>query len=166
MLVSFRETMSRILNTVSVLALPNSQHPTGITAVTISSLVSTTVQDGQEEILFVLKNGSYAGDKLITGTKFSINVLSESQKNIADIYASKQAASEEIIASSQLIWSDIQTFPKLSETHVYLKCVIKEFYSRELSTIFFANVLEHEFSAESKPLLHFHRRYYVIGSKL
>lgn len=166
MSASFRETMSRILNTVSVLALPNNHNPIGLIAVTISSLVSTAVQDGQEEILFVLKNNSYAGEKLKIGKKFAINVLSESQKNIADIYATKQATSEQINASSQLIWSDTETFPKLNKVHIHLKCFIKESYSRELSTIFFASVLEHDFSAETKPLLHFQREYYVIGSKL
>ncbi len=163
--VSFRETMSNILNTVSVLGLPSNHHSVAPVGVTISSLVSAAVQEGQEEILFVLKNNSYAGEKLVAGKGFSINVLSESQKSIAESYATRQSTSEETYASFQLIWSDIETFPKLNGAHIHLKCLIKESYVRDLSTVFFASILDHESSPKTKPLLHFQRDYHVIGTK-
>ena len=158
----FRETMSRILNTVSVLAIPNKQTLLGVHAVTISSLVSTSVQEGEEEIMFVLKKNSYLAEKLQIGIQFSINVLSDSQSNIATFYGKSFHNAEEQENSVTVKWGHINAIPILLGAHINLTCILEDLLIRQSSTLFFAKVISHEFIKNSHPLLHYQRDYHSI----
>lgn len=163
---NFKESMSRILNTVSVLAIPNEETLLGIDAATISSLVSTSVQEGEEEIMFILKKNSYLTEKLKIGIQFSVNVLSDSQKNIAAFYGGGSPNLDEVGNSNISSWEHFNAIPRLCDAHVNLMCLLEGLHKRRSSTLFFAKVTSHKFTEESHPLLHYQRDYYSIDGKL
>ena len=82
-MTEFKEAMSKVLNTVSLLAYNSGESQDVLRAITVSSLVSVSVTEKEEEVLCVLKKDSLAGRELVIGKKISINVLSNLQTNIA-----------------------------------------------------------------------------------
>ena len=162
---SFKESMSKVANTVSVLALSSKISQDGLIAVTISSIVSTSVEENQEEVLFILKSDSYASKYLEIGTQFSINVLKSSQKDLAIFYGKSADKTEKSRSVNTLLWNYKGTIPTLRDAHIVLECDVTDRLSRRNSTLFFAKVMESSHSSPSDPLLHFNRSYYNMGSE-
>ena len=162
----FKETMSRILNTVSILAVPNKEAVLGADAVTISSLVSTSVQEGEEEVMFVLRKNSHLAEKLKIRMLFSINVLSDSQSDIARFYGKSYPNADGLENSVTFKWGHMNAIPILIGSHINLSCMLEGLLVRQSSTLFFAKITGHEFIVNSHPLLHYQREYYSIDGKL
>ena len=162
-MISFRESMSCVANTVSVIALSNELRKGGLIAVTISSLVSTSVEENQEEVMFTLKSDSHAAKFLDIGIQFSINVLSESQKNIADFYGKSLGNNQNPAFEKSVLWVENSGIPKLKDAQIVMVCSIADRVTRRNSSVFFARVVEFGHTSDLRPLLHFKRSYFKIG---
>jgi flavin reductase (DIM6/NTAB) family NADH-FMN oxidoreductase RutF len=162
-MISFRESMSCVANTVSVIALSNELSKGGLIAVTISSLVSTSVEENQEEVMFTLKTDSHAAKYLDIGTQFSINVLSDSQKSIADFYGKSLGDSQNPALEKSVLWVENSAAPRLKNALIVMGCSITDRVTRRNSSIFFARVVEFSHTSDLRPLLHFKRSYFKIG---
>lgn len=161
---NFRETMSRVCNTVSVVALSSNHTGDKIHAVTISSLVSTSVDDNYKEVMFVIKTNSFLLKELTNETRFSINVLSNQQRKISEYYGRGAAKKSENLDNFATSWVMHETIPELLNAHLTLHCVFLESQVRRNSTVVFAQVTCHKHLIDSSPLVHFRRNYHEVGS--
>ena len=75
-LLSFKDVMSAVPTSVSIISCIKSDKIYGCT---ISSLVSLDVSDTSSKIAFMLKKESLVGKTIISNKSFSINVLIEQQ---------------------------------------------------------------------------------------
>jgi flavin reductase (DIM6/NTAB) family NADH-FMN oxidoreductase RutF len=151
--------MSNLANTVSILSILDEQPFGSFLAVTISSLVSSSVNENEEEVMFVLKNDSLAEIRLAQKPNFSINVLADSASQIATLYGSspRDRIQQNLIDNKE--WIIEESVPKFLEAHVFLKCEYVESIRRFSSTIIFARVKSLDIHKSTYPLIHFQRSY-------
>ena len=158
----FKDAMSQIPSSVSVVgAFANNFHPE-IVAATISSLVSVSVNPESEEVLFALKNSSFLGNHLLNSSLCSISVLNNMQHEVAHLFGSRTSALESQVGSVEKFWNRSGDFPYIDEAFVVFSCKIRESIKRDHSTIYFAEVIQFFSDNRHKPLVYFDRRFNSI----
>jgi flavin reductase (DIM6/NTAB) family NADH-FMN oxidoreductase RutF len=155
----FKEAMSRISNTVSLLAYSSGQPQVQIKAVTISSLISVCVIEKEEEVLFVLKKDSSAGKGLFIGKEISINVLSNLQSDIAQVYGGGPTSREIRLNDQSQYWDNSQRVPELIGAHLVFVGKVEDVIGRKASNLFLCRISELSMNKQSEPLIHYLRRY-------
>lgn len=165
-MTEFKEAMSKISNTVSLLAFNSGQSNGALKAITISSLVSVSVAENEEEVLFVLKKDSSAGEELLIGKEISINVLSHLQSNIAQIYGGGYKSKAIESNDHRTYWDNSLGVPKLKAAHLIFVGNIVDKIGRRFSDIFLCSISTFSISIDSEPLIHYLRRYQSPNSHI
>jgi flavin reductase (DIM6/NTAB) family NADH-FMN oxidoreductase RutF len=163
-MINFKDAMSQISNTVSIIALATNHKDQEVSAVTISSLFSTSVEEGYEEIVFVLKANSFMAQNMNSETQFSINVLTQEQRDLAVRYGGSVDDSLDSLWKKDSIWTDQNNYPRIHEAKVFMKCFVTGNIARRNCVLVFAKVIDATYATDTLPLLHFQRKYVGIQS--
>jgi hypothetical protein len=158
-MTKFKEAMSKVSNTVSLLAFSSEESHDVFRAVTISSLISVSVTENEEEVLFVLKKDSSAGKQLVAGKNVSINVLSHLQSDIAQFYGGGAQSSK--IGSNQhtQYWDFTQEVPTLIQAHLVFSAVIDDKFARNASDVYVCRISSLSIAIGTEPLIYYLRKY-------
>ena len=150
----FRNAMSLIPTSVSIVALIKNSK---ITACTISSLVSVSINPLNPEVLFVLKKKSHTGSLIAKNRFFTLNVLASNQLNFASEF-SKQRDSDQDLDSN--VWKlSSENFVELNGSRVVMDCEINQVYEDHLADIYVAKVLNYKFDSTIPALIYDERKY-------
>ena len=158
-MTKFKEAMSKVSNTVSLLAYNSRQSQGELRAITISSLISVSVVENEEEVLFVLKKDSSAGKELFIGKEISINVLSKLQSDIAQVYGGGPISRDIGLSDQSEFWDNSQRVPELIGAHLVFVGKVEDIIGRKASNLFLCRISRFSISNESEPLIHYLRRY-------
>ena len=150
----FRDAMSLVPSSVSIVASLNDSK---ITACTISSLVSVSIDPANPEILFVLKKGSFTGSSIIGNKFFSLNVLASSQQNFAAKFSNQRDFDYEYDPKNWLIGPGNTV--ELIGSRVFMSCELIQVYEDHLADIYIAKVLNYEFNNAIPALVYDERKY-------
>ena len=154
---NFKDFMSLIPASVSVVGLVKKSQIYGCT---ISSLVSLNVVN--PELLFVLRNGSGMLNVLGQQEPFSINVLSDGQRELAEFYSSKREI--ESFASSSNPWKETNFGSIVLEaSRISFVCRLKRKEELETSTLIFCTPEAAIVSAGASPLIYSGREFFRIS---
>jgi len=152
--MEFKEAMSRVANTVSLLSIRNSNDR--IYACTISSMVSLSVVQDNEMLLFVLKKDSRIGSQIKDSHKFSINILSENQCGYASEYSKHRE--EEFVSESKWVPFGAD-FVKFRDSKLFFACRFQKCIEDYSSDIYIARVIAQEILSNSTCLIYENRNY-------
>ena len=150
----FRNAMSLIPTSVSVVALINNSK---VTACTISSLVSVSIDPQNPEILFVLKKDSHTGSLIKKGKFFTLNVLAKSQQSFALEFSKQRELDQEFDSNKWNLSS--RNFVELNGSRVIMDCQINQVYENHLADIYVAKVLNYKSDTTSAALIYDERKY-------
>ena len=152
--MEFRNAMSLVPTSVSIVALINYSK---ISACTISSLVSVSIDPLNPEVLFVLKKESHTGSLIAKNRFFTINVLADNQQNFASEF-SKQRDLDQGLDSN--VWKlSSENFVELNGSRVVMECEINQVYEDHLADIYVAKVLNYKFDSKIPALIYDERKY-------
>lgn len=165
MILDFKEVMSQIPTCVSVIGIYESIENKRPFGCTISSLISSSVVQGNEELLFVLKRDSEVGTRIKSNYEFSINVLSQKQQEISQFYANSANRLESLSSLEKEIWVMDEKSPYLVECLSTFKCQLEKTIARAYSEIYFARVIEFSSKSKSLPLIYRNRSYGSFETK-
>lgn len=152
--MSFRDAMSLIPTSVSVVALINKSK---IVACTISSLVSVSIDPVNPEVLFVLKKESHTGSLIVKNKFFTLNVLANNQQNFALEFSKLRNLDQELDSSKWTLSSE--NFVELNGSRVVMECEINQVYEDHLADIYVAKVLNYKFDINMPALIYDERKY-------
>jgi flavin reductase (DIM6/NTAB) family NADH-FMN oxidoreductase RutF len=160
---SFRDAMSLVPTSVSIIRLTPKVKNSEIVAATVSSLISVSVMEGKEEVLFALKNDSYLGQRLVQEKSFTINLLGSRQDFIAKLYGSSKPIANLLDVNHEKLWLEVEGSFHLKNSLVSLNCELSDHHVREYSTIYFGRVTESITSAIDSPLIYQNRNFQTCG---
>ena len=152
--MEFRNAMSLIPTSVSIVALINNSK---ITACTISSLVSVSIDPLNPEVLFVLKKESHTGSLIAKNRFFTINVLADNQQNFASEFSRLRDFDQEVDSNRWKLRSE--KFIQLNGSRVVMDCEFNQVYKDHLADIYVAKVLNYEFDSTTPALIYDERKY-------
>jgi flavin reductase (DIM6/NTAB) family NADH-FMN oxidoreductase RutF len=152
--LEFRNAMSLIPTSVSIVALINKSK---ITACTISSLVSVSIDPSNPEVLFVLKKESHTGSLIAKNKFFTLNVLSDNQQNFASEFSKLRDLDQEFDSNRWKLSSE--KFIELNGSKVVMDCEINQVYKDHLADIYVAKVLDYKFDSTKPALIYDERKY-------
>jgi flavin reductase (DIM6/NTAB) family NADH-FMN oxidoreductase RutF len=152
--MNFKDAMSLIGNTVSLLSIRNIDEQ--VHACTISSLVSVSVIPEDEMILFVLKKNSKIGAFIQEIGNFSICVLNAGQIAYASEYSGDRV--EEFV--SQYKWAPFgDEFVKLNDCRIFFACTFEKIIRDFPSDIYIARVISQEYKRDGSCLIYENRNF-------
>jgi len=160
---SFRDAMSLVPTSVSIIRLAPKAKNSEFVAATVSSLISVSVAEGEEEVLFALKNDSYLGQRILQENSFTISLLSSSQEFIAKLYGSSKPSTNLPEIKQEKLWLEVNGSFYLKNSVVSLICELSDHHVREYSTIYFGRVTESITSATDLPLIYQNRNFQTCG---
>ena len=158
-LLGFKDAMSLVPTSVSVVRVNSSVTNSQITASTISSLISLSVIDGDEEIMFALKNNSYLGQKLLEEKFFSINLLNSKQDYLAKKYGSSANATTNLSVSQEESWMAMENFMYLRHSVISIFCELTDQNVRKHSTLYFGKIISSTGLVSARPLIYQNRQF-------
>jgi flavin reductase (DIM6/NTAB) family NADH-FMN oxidoreductase RutF len=150
----FRDAMSLVPSSVSIIASLNDAK---ITACTISSLVSVSIDPINPEILFVLKKGSFTGSLIKVNEIFSLNVLANSHQNDAVKFSNQRDSNHEYDPKNWKFSSGNTV--ELIGSRVFMACELIQVYEDHLADIYVAKVLNYKFDSSKPALIYDERKY-------
>jgi flavin reductase (DIM6/NTAB) family NADH-FMN oxidoreductase RutF len=152
--VEFRNAMSLIPTSVSIVALINNSK---ITACTISSLVSVSIDPLNPEVLFVLKKESHTGTLITKNRFFTLNVLADSQQDFASEFSKQRDLDQDLDSN---VWKlSSENFVELNGSRVVMDCEINQVYEDHLADIYVAKVVNYKFDSTIPALIYDERKY-------
>ena len=146
--------MSLIPTSVSIVALINNSK---ISACTISSLVSVSIDPLNPEVLFVLKKESHTGSSIVKNRFFTLNVLADNQQNFALQFSNQRDLEQELDSNKWTLSSE--NFVELNGSRVVMNCEINQVYEDHLADIYVAKVLNYKFDSTIPALIYDERKY-------
>ena len=162
--LGFKDAMSLVPTSVSVLRVTSSVTNPQVVAVTISSLISLSVAHGEEEIMFALKNNSYFGQRLLEEKVFSISLLNSGQDNLARKYGSSANLQPDLDLNEEESWVAVDNFFYLRNSLLVLFCELTDHDVRKHSTLYFGKILSLNGSVTSSPLVYQNRHFKSVIS--
>lgn len=155
-LVSFRDVMSLIPTSVSVLSC---LHHEKVYGCTVSSIVSVNVDNGKEQVIFVLRKKSVIGSKIILNKMFTINILSSEQIHLADRYSREREPEDQQGVDWQILSG---LFAQLPNVRAILNCEFSCVYTDHEADIFVAKVISYKGIKDVSALIYNSRKYGVF----
>ncbi len=151
----FRDIFSTLPTAVSILTVSNA---VSVQGVTISSLQSAQISDSEQLLLFVLKKDSKFGELISEQRPFVVNVLSESQEDLAQRYS--QDRSPDIIDTFEnrggLL---IKSLPIIKGARYSLSAQFHRKIELEINAIFLVTVKELVYSNPGNLLVYRNRKF-------
>lgn len=157
--LGFKDAMSLVPTSVSIIRVTSLDTDPQIVAATISSLISLSVIEGEEEIMFALKNNSYLGQKLLTEKFFSINLLNSKQEDLAKKYGSSVKPAGSTTENEEELWIEMNNFKYLQNSVVSIFCELTDYLERKHSTLYFGKINASIGSIVSTPLVYQNRQF-------
>jgi flavin reductase (DIM6/NTAB) family NADH-FMN oxidoreductase RutF len=149
--IIFKEAMSLIPTSVAIVWLTSDQGQ--ISGCTISSFISVSVIENDEEVAFVLRNNSRTGQSIKSSQNFKISILSREQFEIASVFSQGLQIIDLNLA--------LQEHPMWHENSV---CEFSLRMKQEIvlshSTVFLAGVASFISRPHLKPLIYSAREYF------
>jgi flavin reductase (DIM6/NTAB) family NADH-FMN oxidoreductase RutF len=153
--IEFKDQMSRIPNSVSVIGVLNGDQILGCT---ISSLISVDIDN--PELMFVLKNGSATLNALSSVGTLSVNVLGASQQYLAVNYSTVRA--QEKYFDSESAWSrSMSGVIYLKNSLVSFICKVNRIVPMKSTTLIFCAPEEVFGDKDSQPLIYVNRKFLI-----
>ncbi len=152
-LLSFKDVMSAVPTSVSLISCVESDKVYGCT---ISSLVSLDVSDASAKIAFMLKKESLVGKTIITNESFSINVLSAEQEYLARHYSNVRSP-DSITEDKWDILND--KFAHIKNARIILDCEHHDIFDKYPANIYVARVVDSSVNKALLPLIYESRNF-------
>lgn len=152
--MEFRNAMSLIPTSVSIVALINNSK---ISACTISSLVSVSIDPLNPEVLFVLKKESHTGSLIAKNRFFTLNVLAGNQQNFASEFSKQRDLDQDLDSNGWKL--SLENFVELNGSRVVMDCELNQVYEDHLADIYVAKVLNYKFDSTIPALIYDERKY-------
>jgi flavin reductase (DIM6/NTAB) family NADH-FMN oxidoreductase RutF len=147
----FKETMSLIPTSVAIAWLTNDQDQ--ILGCTISSFISVSVIQQNEEIAFVLRSNSRTRQSIRSSKSFKISILSKDQIEIAKIFSRRMELNE--------LNSALQSYRTWNDNSVcQFSLKLKQEINLPNSTIFVASVHSFLSRPNLQPMVYSAREYF------
>lgn len=150
----YRDGMSKLAGAVTIVATDGELGKGGITATAICS-----VSDSPPTLLVCINNGNQLNPFIKANQHFSVNILNENQKALANRFAGL----EEVSMPNRFLkgsWTKLATgSPILDESLVSFDCRLRGFQEIGTHTVMFGEVLDVKIDFQLKPLLYFQRQY-------
>jgi len=154
--VELMEVMRRWASSIAILTTGNLNHRHGMT---VNSFTSISVDP---PLVTVTANNSTRTRQLMDEVGyFAINLLSEGQEEISDLFAGRVPEQEDRFQNLVTHTSDLG-LPLLSEAAGWVECKIVHRYEMPTSTLFVGEVLHSAKSENLPPLLYMDRKYHRI----
>ncbi len=157
--IGFKDAMSLVPTSVSVVRVNSTNSTSQIVAATISSLISLSVVDGEEEIMFALKSNSYLGQKLLEEKFFSVNLLNSKQDDLAKKYGSSANSATDLSVSEEEFWIVRENFTYLQNSVITLFCELTDHHVRKHSTLYFGKIISSTGLSSASPLIYQNRQF-------
>ena len=157
----FRDAMKEVPTCVSIILTSSMGSVSGCT---ISSLVSVDVNEESPKILFVLQKLSRVGALIKESTPFSVNVLADQMKELAEHYSSDRQSYAEKSMPSFLTKQG--AVPIIFGAPINFICRLDQVVSNYSSDIYVSHVLEFSYFDSSSPLVYQNREFRRIGERL
>ena len=164
MIENFRDLMAKIPSCVGVIVY---ESPTEMGACTISSFVSISVENGQEEAIFTLRRASRTGGELKKLENFSISILKSDQSDIAKLAGQNlpKKEIEEFLSNNSERNADGILI--LNDSFMTFVLKFREAFSVGNSEIYVCQVLsgEQTLGADHRPMVYFNRVFATVDSR-
>jgi flavin reductase (DIM6/NTAB) family NADH-FMN oxidoreductase RutF len=157
--LGFKDAMSLVPTSVSIIRVSSPVTDPQIVAATISSLISLSVIEGEEEIMFALKNNSYLGQKLLDEKFFSINLLNSKQDYLAKKYGSSVKPTGSSKENEEELWIEMNNFIYLQNSVISIFCELTDYSERKNSTLYFGKISASIGSISASPLVYQNRQF-------
>jgi flavin reductase (DIM6/NTAB) family NADH-FMN oxidoreductase RutF len=157
---AFLDTMSRVAFSVSVVTTDG---PAGRDGVTVTAMSSVSLDAQGPTLLVSLHNRGRAAKVIAENGSFCVNVLADSQADIADLFAGRTAARN----ASPFAWLEVHTsptgLPVLQDAIANFDCRVRSVVPMDEHLVIFGLVKAATTRSEAAPLLHRRRAYWALG---
>ena len=154
----FKNCMGLFTTGITVITGSKDQINYGITINSFSSISLNPLS-----ILFCLYRETKISNQLLKNDFFNVNILSESQKNISNMFAKP----------SEINWQNVNYYksnhtnaPVIEGSLAFLECKKKKIFPSGTHSIITADVVSLKILKAKKPLVYFDREYKKIGSDI
>lgn len=153
---SFRRAMRAWTTGVAILLAAHEGESYGMT---INSFTSLSLDPPL--VTVVLKNDTRIFDLVNRSRAFSVNILSDSQKELAENFAGKLHGAERMTSlAAQSLTSGASV---LTEGLAWLDCRVVHTYAAGVNTLFVAEVAEARVRSTDNPLVYHDREYHRLA---
>jgi len=108
-----------------------------------------------------LANDSRTGKMVQESGLFSVSILHEGQRDLADIFSGKTGEKENRFDGVELIQHS-DGVPAIKNSLAILNCLVREKLILKNSTLYLAEVTHSEVTDEGKPLIYHNRGYWTL----
>ncbi len=154
----FRRAMRAWTTGVAVLMTVHENESYGMT---VNSFTSLSLDPPM--VTVVLKNDTRIFDLVNRSRAFSVNILSNLQKELAENFAGKLHGAERMTSLT------IQTLPSgasvLDEGLAWLDCRVVHTYAAGVNTLFVAEVVQAQVHSAEYPLVYHNREYHQLAKR-
>lgn len=153
----YRAIMRHQAGAVTVIACGAPGARAGLTATAVASL-----SDEPPTVLACVNRTTWAHDAILRAKAFSVNLLSDAQQEVAELFAGKGGLQGEARFAGH-DWRSLATgSPILDQALASLDCELAEQHMFSTHSIFIGRVRAGEFRANARPLLYFRGDYWNI----
>lgn len=157
--VRFRDIMRNPVSSVAIVATGESGSRAGCTVTAVCSL-----SDSPPSLLVCLNRQSTARQAVVENRRFTINYLSESQREDADLLAGRLGAQGEGKFSPERWWAGPDGLPCLRDALAVLVCDLVSVTEFGSHSILCGTICEAMLQEQAKPLLYGQGRYMTTAN--
>lgn len=147
----FRESMTRLAGTVSVVTCPDEESSIGATGLVVSSMVSYSADP--PSVVFSVTTSTRSHTALKEVQHFGVNILAHGQDDVARIFASRKEDKFESVE-----WDNDYGSPRIRGVQSFLHCRKVAEFTLGDHTLFVGAIIG-GFSKERQPMVYFDRKF-------
>jgi flavin reductase (DIM6/NTAB) family NADH-FMN oxidoreductase RutF len=152
----YRAVMRHQAGAVTIIAVGEPGHRTGLTATAVCSL-----SDSPPMLLACVNRNASAHGLIQTARSFSVNMLSRDQNELARRFSSKKLEGEARFDADA--WDTMVTgAPVLKGTVASLDCEVAQEHAFDTHTVFIGRVRDCRFREDTEPLLYFRGDFWYL----
>ena len=155
----YRQIMRHQAGAVSVIACRAAGVRSGLTATAVASLSADPPM-----VLACVNQAAGAHDEIVRANAFSINLLSEAQRSIAELFSGKAGVRGDARFDDHDWQQSPIGNPILQDALASLDCELAEQHRFTTHSIFIGRVVGGSFRADEKPLLYFRGDYWDVSA--
>lgn len=152
-----REVMRRWPSGVAILTSGNANVHHGMT---VNSFISVSIDPPR--VTVTLANLTRTKKLVDDCGRFGINILSEGQEEIADLFAGRIPEDGDRFQNLHVFFGE-NDLPLIREAAAHLQCRVIHTYEMKNSTLYIAEVLVSSKNEDKPPLVYFNRKYHRIN---